>query len=256
MSHKPKAYQQAEQTTKIPASRSELRIDRVWGMASEASSHSYSVNANPPPLTSTLENTAGSSLSGVKVSASGSGESLNFSHGKPYQKAYAQPEIRSVSKQATQSGKGRACAQSEKRKAYQSAYAKTEKRKAYQRAYAKTEKRKAYQKVYQRAYAKTEKRKAYQKVYQKAYAKTEKRKAYLKACAQSRRERAAKRAYVQSEKGKTSKQAWEQSQERKALQKAAHEIFKHTSDKEQEKITGKQAAVFIRELNNAKSNEL
>ncbi|USE34220.1 hypothetical protein [Endozoicomonas sp. SCSIO W0465] len=84
-----------------------------------------SINANHPPLDSTLKDNEFDF--NASASASVSGESLTSSPDKASQKAYLE---------------------SEKRKAYQKAYAHSEKRKAYRKAYRESDKAKAYQKAY------------------------------------------------------------------------------------------------------------
>ncbi|WBA81994.1 hypothetical protein [Endozoicomonas sp. GU-1] len=159
LSHKPGAYQEADQNIRIVTSQPEIRIDRVWSMAGECSN----------PLA------AGNELD-VAASAAGSGEPL--SHGKGYRRAYDRTYRMSEKGKANK----RAWARSEKAKAYQRAYAKSEKGKAVRKAYAKSEKgkavRKAYrsskkgiatQKAYQRVYIQSEQAKSCNFAYQKAY---------------------------------------------------------------------------------------
>ncbi|WP_257296445.1 hypothetical protein [Endozoicomonas sp. YOMI1] len=200
-------------------------------MAGEASSHLNSINANHLPLTSTLKDTAGKSISGLGKSTSQSlsvadihhnpGESLTISHDKTCQKA---------------------CERSEKQKACKRAWAQSEKGKAYQKAYRESEKGKAYQKAYQKFYVQSEKGKASRR----AYAQSKKGKACQKAYEQSEKRRAYKKAYQ-----KTHLAAYQ-----KAYQKAYYRAFKNTGDKEQAKIAARQAANFLTELNKTKNNKV
>ncbi|MGI2029136.1 hypothetical protein [Endozoicomonas acroporae] len=153
LSHKPGAYQEADQNIRIVTSQPEIRNDRAWSMAGEC----------PNPLA------AGNELD-VAASAAGSGESLTLSHGKGYKKSEKQ---RASDKAYRMSEKGkatkRAWARTEKAKAYQRAYAKSEKGKATRNAYRTSEKGMAARNAYQRVYAQSEKCKSYQAAYRKAY---------------------------------------------------------------------------------------
>ncbi|WP_257293703.1 hypothetical protein, partial [Endozoicomonas sp. YOMI1] len=80
LSHKPKAYREADKNTRIITCQPELSIDRVWSMAGEANSHSYFLNVNHPPLTLTLENTAGNIFSGSGRSTSQSSSAVDILH--------------------------------------------------------------------------------------------------------------------------------------------------------------------------------
>ncbi|WP_422461283.1 hypothetical protein [Endozoicomonas sp. ALB115] len=225
ISHKPGKYQEAEQNNRILSNQSEIRIEQVWSMIDEVSSHSYGLSNHPPPLITTLKETAGNELD-VEASVSGAGESLNIDHDK----TYVQPQQRRASKRArTESERGKAYRESERgkavRKASQKAYAKSEKGKASQKAYAKSEKGKACQK----AYAKSEKGKACQKAYtqskkgkasKRTRAESERRNAYTKAYRQSERGKAVRKAWFQSERGKASQKAYAQSEKGRARQKA------------------------------------
>ncbi len=187
----------------------------------------------------------------------------------------------------TEAKKTKTNEQAEKRKAYYKTWSQTERGKAVKRAWENSEKGKTYRSAYRKAYAHSEKRKAYQKTYSqswerkaylKAYSQSErakaarrayrhsekgratqraweqslKRKAYKKAYSQSERGKASKRAYAQSEKGKAAAyRARKQSLKRKALQSASHEAFKHTSDQEREKTTGKQTTVLSAQTSEA-----
>ncbi|MBO9497214.1 hypothetical protein J7438_24465 [Thalassotalea sp. G20_0] len=147
-----------------------------------------------------------------------------------------------------QSKKGKASEQSEQRKAYQKiyqkAYRKSEKYKASQKAYGQSEKRKATK----RTYSQSEKGKASSR----AYEQSGKGKARRRAYEQSEKGKASRKAYGQSEKGKAAKRAWAQSEIGKAYQNAYQKAFKSSSDGEQAKVAGKQAATFIIESNKAK----
>uniref|UniRef100_UPI00214806FD hypothetical protein n=1 Tax=Endozoicomonas sp. YOMI1 TaxID=2828739 RepID=UPI00214806FD len=210
LSDKTKAQQQSDENILFHTSQSELRIDRVWSMAVEASSqsHSINVNANHPPLDSTLKDTAGNGFLGMGQSIP---QILSVVDNKLHQPvhipdqdridtfskpeapiAIITPQLNSEQLQqntssarnefnfnASASVSGESLTISPD-KASQKAYRESDKGKAYQKAYqkgyAQSEKRKAYLK----AYRKSVKFKAYQKAYQKAYAQSEKRKAYQK----------------------------------------------------------------------------
>ncbi len=251
LSHRPGAYRQADQNTKILTVQPEIRIDRVWSMGDEANAYLYSINANHTAPASTLKDTAVNE-SNVKASTSGSGESLTISHDKTYQKAYAQSEKREATRKAYhEPDKGRVCRQTQPR---------SEKRKATQKAYAHSERGKATQKTYDQS----EKRKASQK----AYAHSERGKATRKAYDQSEKRRAAQKinnkTYNKSEKGKAVRWAYENSEKRKAClrayhkvyQKAYYHVFKNTGDRERARIAAKQATALKRESDKTKNNEL
>lgn len=205
LSHKTGIHQVTDQNTRIHTNQSELRFDRAWAMAGQASSQVHFANANHLPLASTMEGTgeqlqrnsfsAGNEMD-FNVSAFLTGESLTVSRDKEYRRAYERTEKRKIYK--------RLWAKSERGKAAQKAWAQSPQGKAYrrdyQKAYAKTEKGKAFR----RAWAQSDRGRAYQRAYHRLYARTEKRKAYLKNY-------------------------------REALKKAVN-------DREQVKITGKQAA--------------
>ena len=207
---------------------------------------------------------------------------LESDKGKAYQKAYEQSEKRKAYHKAYE--------QSEKRKAYRKAYEQSEKRKASYKAYRESDKGKASRKAYlvsdkgkasRKAYLQSDKGKASRKAYlqsdkakasRKAYAQSEKRKASCKAYRQSNKGKASHKAYLQSDKGKASRKAYRQSDKgkahqkayresdkgkayQKAYQKAYHEVFKNTGDREQAKIAGKQATAFIRKSNKKMNSE-
>ncbi|MBO9494332.1 hypothetical protein J7438_09575 [Thalassotalea sp. G20_0] len=60
-------------------------------------------------------------------------------------------------------------------------------------------------------------------------------------------QRAYQKVYRQSLKWKTYQKAYHQSEERKAYRKAYNQVLKDTGDKEQAKISGKQASNFVTE---------
>lgn len=225
LSHRPGAYRQADQNTKILTAQSEIRVDRVWSMGVEANAHLYSISTSHTPPAPTLKDTAVNE-SDVKASTSGSDESLTISHDKTYQKAYAQSEKRETSQKAyRESDKGRECRQTRKR---------SEKRKASQKAYAQSEKGKATRKAYERS----EKRKAGQKLSNKTYSKSEKGKA-------------ARRAYEHTEKRKAYQRAYQ-----KVYKKAYYHVFKNTGDRVRARIAARQAIAFKKESDKTKNNEL
>ncbi|MBO9482394.1 hypothetical protein [Salinisphaera sp. G21_0] len=171
---------------------------------------------------------------------------------KAYYKAWAQSERGKALKRAWEnSEKGKTC-----RRASRKAYAHSEKGKAYQKAYSQSKERKAYLKAYSQSERAKAARRAYRhsekgRATQRAWEQSLKRKAYKKAYSQSERGKAAKRAYTQSEKGKATYRARKQFLKMKALQSASHQAFKHTSDQEQEKITGKHATVLSAQTSEA-----
>ncbi|MBO9482296.1 hypothetical protein [Salinisphaera sp. G21_0] len=152
LSHKPGAYQEADQNIRIVTGQPEIRIDRVWSMAGERSNLA-----------------AGNELD-VAASASGSVEPLTLSHGKVYKKS---EKRRAADKAYHVSEKGKAAkwawARSEKVKAYQRAYAKSERGKAVRKAYRASKKGLATRRAYQRIYAQSVKGKSNQIAYHKAY---------------------------------------------------------------------------------------
>ncbi|MGI2027426.1 hypothetical protein [Endozoicomonas acroporae] len=225
LSHRPGAYRQADQNTKILTVQPEIRIDRVWSVGDEANAYLYSINANHTAPASTLKDTAVNE-SNVKASTSGSGESLTISHDKTYQKAYAQSEKREATRKAyREPDKGRVCRQTQTR---------SEKRKASQKAYAHSERGKATRK----AYDQSEKRKAAQKINNKTYNKSEKGKAVRWAYENSEKRKACQRGY------------------QKVYQKAYYHVFKNTGDRERARIAAKQAIALKRESDKTKNNEL
>ncbi|MBO9481263.1 hypothetical protein [Salinisphaera sp. G21_0] len=246
LSHRPGTYRQADQNAKILTAQPEVRIDWVWSIGDEANAYLYSTNANHTPPASTLKGTAVNE-SNVKVSTSGSGESLTISD-KTYQKANAQSKEREASKRALAlSVEGKTYAQSTKREATRKAYrepvkgrvcqktqTRSEKRKASQKAYAHSEKGKATRKAYEQS----EKRKAAQKINNKTYNKSKKGKA-------------ARWAYENSEKRKACQRAYQ-----KVYQKAYYQVFKNTGDREGARIAARQATALKRESDKTKNNEL
>ncbi|WP_257296185.1 hypothetical protein [Endozoicomonas sp. YOMI1] len=80
LSHKPRAYQETNQNTRIITSQPELRIDQAWSMVGEANSHSDFLNVNHPLLASSLKNTTGNSFSGSEKSTSQSSSVVDIHH--------------------------------------------------------------------------------------------------------------------------------------------------------------------------------
>ncbi len=252
ISHKSTNYQEAEQNNRILSNQSEIRIEQVWSMVDEVSSHSYGLSNDHLPLISTLQETAGNELD-VEASVSGAGKSLTSGHDNTYvqpekrraskrarteserekasRRAYAQPEKGIASKRArrkSESGMAdhKAYAQSEKGRAFKRARAESNREKSYRKAYRESARGKAVRKAWlqsergkacQKAYAKSEKGRACQK----SYAQSERGKAVRKAWSQSERGKACRRAYAQSERGKAAKRAWEQSEKGKAYRVSA-----------------------------------
>ncbi|MGO0309203.1 hypothetical protein ACTL6P_21900 [Endozoicomonas acroporae] len=264
ISHKSTNYQEAEQNNRILSNQSEIRIEQVWSMVDEVSSHSYGLSNDHLPLISTLQETAGNELD-VEASVSGAGKSLTSGHDN----TYVQPEKRRASK--------RARTESNREKSYRKAYRESARGKAVRKAWLQSERGKACQK----AYAKSEKGRACQK----SYAQSERGKAVRKAWSQSERGKACRRAYAQSERGKAAKRAWEQSEKGKAYRvsakrkatyqawaqsekgqvalksyqrayhKAYYKVFMSSGDRQLARIAGQQAGALLRVSDKTKKNE-
>ncbi|USE38722.1 hypothetical protein [Endozoicomonas sp. SCSIO W0465] len=293
LSDKTKAQQSDENI--LYTSQSGLRIGRVWSMAAKADALSHSIDANLPPLDSTLKDTLGNGFSDMGQSTPQISIDNNRNQPVPIPDqdrietsskpeapiAMITPQLSCEQRQqntssenafdfnasASVSGESltsspdkasqKAYLESEKRKAYRE----SEKGKAYRKAYEQSEKRKAYRKAYRESEKGKASKKAYEqsekrKASQKAYRESERGKACRKAHEQSEKRKAYLKAYRASEKGKASRKAYRESEKGKAYQKAYYEVFKNTGNREQAKIAGKQATDFIRESNKVKNSEL
>ncbi|USE35544.1 hypothetical protein [Endozoicomonas sp. SCSIO W0465] len=254
LSDKTKAQQQSDGNI-LYTSQSGLRIDRVWSMAVKADAQSHSINANHPPLDSTLKDTAGNGFSGMGQSIPQISSVVDNSLHQPVpipdqdyidtfskpeapiamitpplnseqlqQNAYSKNEF-DVNASASVSVSGESPTISPDKasqKVYlesdkEKAHTQYEKQKAYRKRYRESEKAKAYQKAYQKAYRASEKGKAYHKAYQKTYQKTYKK---------SEKWKATRKAYFESDKGKAYMKAYEQSEKRKAYHKRYRESEK------------------------------
>ncbi len=301
-SPEPKAQPEDDKNNRVLASQSDSRTHQVLGMAGEAYSHSYSINTDPPPLTSTLRETAENGFD-AEASASGSGESLavvpdkactqsgkekvhhESEKGKASWKACGQTGKQRPLKKRTwdrsEAGKAyyrayqKAYQKSKRRKAFLEDYEQSDKRKASRNAYEHTEKRKAAKrawaqsevgKAYYRAYRQSERGKAARKAYRlsekgravrKAYDESEKGKANQKNYRDSVHGKAVRQAWANSEKGKESKLIWRNSERGKAYRtlytSAYNKVFRHTGDKAQARIAGRQATAFMMDSNKAKN---
>ncbi|USE37885.1 hypothetical protein [Endozoicomonas sp. SCSIO W0465] len=244
LSDKTKAYQQSDENILFQTGQSELRIDRVWSVAVEASSQSRSINANHSPIDSTLKGSAGSGFSGMGQSTLqiSSVDDCNL-HQLGYIPdqdcidtfsrleapiAIITPQLDSAQlQQNTSSARNVFKFNASASVSGESLTISPDK--ASQKFYRESDKGKGSRKASQRAYAQSDKGKATRKAYresdrgkacQKAYEQSEKRKAGQKAYRESDKGKASQKAYRESDRGKASQKAYRESDRGKASRKA------------------------------------